>query len=108
MNDLVQRFWGFDKLLGPVLVKIVYYLGLGAIALGLFVGLLGGLFTLTSQPISGLVAIVAAPIIAAVVLMWWRFLIEICILAFEMYARLGEIRDRLPAPPAPPEEPTQF
>jgi len=102
MNDLVQRFWGFDKLLGPVLVKIVYYLGLAGIAIGLFFALIGALFMLMSQPLAGLGALIIAPAIAAIAVMWWRFVIEICILAFEIYARLGEIRDRLPAPPSNP------
>ncbi len=33
MNRIFQRIWGFDRLIGPVLVKIVYYVGFAAIAI---------------------------------------------------------------------------
>ncbi len=108
MHAIIERFWGFDKLLGPVLVKIIYYLGLAAIALGVFFAMLGGLFMLPNSAIGGLGMLLVAPVVGAVALVYWRFLCEIFILAFETYNRLGEIRDRLPAPhgaPPPNEAP---
>lgn len=108
MQELIQRFWGFDKLLGPILVKIVYYLGLAGLGIGVFFTMLGGLFALPNNALTGLGMLLIAPIVGAVALVYWRFLCEIFILAFETYNRLGEIRDRLPAPPAAPSEPSVF
>lgn len=102
MQEIIQRFWGFDKLLGPILVKIVYYVGLAGLALGVFFTMLGGLFALPNSLITGLGMLLIAPIVGAVVLVYWRFLCEIFILAFETYNRLGEIRDRLPPPASEP------
>lgn len=96
MQSILQRFWGFDKLLGPILVKIIYYLGLAGIGLAVFFGIAGGLFALPSNAIRGLFVVSLSPILGAVALVYWRFLCEIFILAFETYERLGEIRDRLP------------
>ena len=105
MQTIVQRFWGFEKLLGPVLVKILYYLGLAAIGVGVALSVLTGVLVLVSNPIRGLILIVIAPVIGAVALVWWRFICEAFILAFETYERLGEIRDRLPLPGAKSEPP---
>ncbi|MET0181759.1 MAG: DUF4282 domain-containing protein [Caulobacterales bacterium] len=102
MQDIVQRFWGFEKLIGPILVKIVYYIGLAGLAVAVTVGVLTGLMQIvTGHFLGGLLAFVLSPVIGAVALVYWRFLCEIFILAFETYARLGEIRDRLPAAPTP-------
>jgi len=108
MQSILQRFWGFDKLLGPVLVKIIYYLGLAGIGLAVFFGVVGGLFALPSNLVRALFVILLSPILGAVALVYWRFLCEIFILAFETYERLGEIRDRLPPrteQPVPSEPP---
>jgi hypothetical protein len=99
MNDFIARFWSLDKLLGPVLAKIVYYLGLAAITLMVFAGVVSGLFALFVRPISGLLMLAGAPLFGAIAVIWWRFLIELSVLGFEIYARLGDIRDRLPPPP---------
>jgi len=96
MQDILQRFIGFDRLLGPVLVKIIYYMVSAGIVLGALVGVLLGIMSLFAGNFSGLVQIIAAPVVAAVALVYWRFLCELFILAFQSYERLGEIRDRLP------------
>lgn len=97
MQSIIQRFWGFDKLLGPVLVKIIYYLGLAMLAIGVFFGVIGGLFMMPNNFIRGAFTLLLSPVLGAVILVYWRFLCELFILAFEAYERLGEIRDRLPA-----------
>ncbi len=93
-ESILQRFWGFDKLIGSSLIKIIYYAGLIAIGLtalgvlgaglmrGGFAGLVGGLF------VAALIVVFGA--------VFWRFYCEIFILLFQIYNRLGEIRDRLP------------
>ena len=39
---------------------------------------------------------ILAPIIGVIYLVFWRFICEMWLLMFLMYARMGEIRDRLP------------
>lgn len=96
MNDLIARFWGFDKLIGSALVKFVYYLGLAGIALALVVGVVASLAMLTSNFAMGLGLLIAYVLGCAVGVVFWRFTCEMAILAFQTYNRLGEIRDRLP------------
>ena len=42
---LIQRFWGFDQMIGSALIKIIYYIGLFAILIVMLIvkptGLLG-------------------------------------------------------------------
>lgn len=99
MQEIIRRFWGFEKLIGPILVKVVYYIGLAGIGIATIVGMLTGLFQIAGGGFGGLLAFLLSPMVGAVALVYWRFICEIFILAFETYARLGEIRDRLPAPP---------
>jgi hypothetical protein len=93
----MRRLLSFDILIGPALVKIVYYLGLAVIVamtgFGMFIALLAfgaGNFG------SGAMQLLSAPAVGAVVLVYWRFLCELFMLAFLAYERLGEVRDRLP------------
>lgn len=97
MQTIFQRFVRFDRMLGPALVRIVYYIGaiviLGCIALTMLSGvfaIFGGNFG------GGLMQLLAAPAVGAVALVYWRFISELFMLAFLSYERMGEIRDRLP------------
>lgn len=97
MQTILLRFLSFDRLIGPALVKIVYYFGAGVIVLVTGFGMLMALLALGAGNIgSGLMQLLAAPAVGAVVLVYWRFLCELFMLAFLAYERLGEIRDRLP------------
>jgi hypothetical protein len=109
MNSILKRIWGFDQLIGPVLVKIVYYVGLAAIVavvlgtmlmalLAIFAGNLGG----------GVMQLIAVPAVGAVVLVYWRFMCELFMLAFLAYERLGEIRTLLGGAAAPDPNHPQF
>jgi hypothetical protein len=94
MQSILQRFLGFDRLLGPVLVRLVYYFGAAVIVvlagfnvlmamMAIFAGNIGG----------GAMQLIATPAVAAVVFIYWRFLCELFMLAFLAYERLGEVRD---------------
>lgn len=97
MQSIVQRFWGFERLLGPVLVKLVYYVAAVFIVLATLFAMLMGLMALLNGNIGqGLMQLIAAPAVGAVALVYWRFLCELFMLAFLAFERLGEIRDRLP------------
>ena len=108
MQSIIQRFMGFDRLLGPVLVKIVYYVG----AAGIIVAVLGALATAVlafaaGNIGAGVMQAIAAPAVGAVVLVYWRFICELFMIAFRSYERLGEMRDslRIAAGQAAPPDP---
>ncbi|MEQ1709188.1 MAG: DUF4282 domain-containing protein [Terricaulis sp.] len=97
MQSILQRFLGFDRLLGPALVKIVYYFGAVAILGLILITMLTGLFAALGGNLgAGLGQALAAPAVGAVALVYWRFVCELFMLAFLSYERMGEIRDRLP------------
>lgn len=108
MMSWVQRFLSFDRLIGPQLVKLVYYFGAVVIVIGAIGGLLAAVFSLFGGNFGGgFVQLLAVPAVAAVGLLYWRFVCELFMLAFLGYERLGQVRDlmRIAAGQAPPSEP---
>ena len=109
MNSIIQRFLGFDRLLGPVLVRIVYYVGMAGLVIFVGATMLMGLLALFGGNVGGgVMQLLAAPAVGAVALVYWRFICELFMLAFLAYERLGEVRDAMnvatgaaPAPPHP-------
>lgn len=108
MTEILRRFLGFDRLLGPALVKIVYYFGAGVIVLVTLGGVLFAIMSLAADLGAGLMRLLATPAVGAVAFVYWRFLCELFMLAFLAYERLGEVRDLMrvatgqaPAPPDP-------
>ncbi|MBL8550499.1 MAG: DUF4282 domain-containing protein [Hyphomonadaceae bacterium] len=97
MQGLIGRFLGFEKMIGPHLVKFMYYVGLGFIGIALMIALGSAAFSITSTPMQSGLTIVIGPLAAAVGVLWWRFVCELFLLAFNTYERLGEIRDKLSA-----------
>lgn len=96
MQSILQRFLGFDRLLGPVLVKIVYYVAAAGIVIMVGIGMLLGLLAIVGDdPGKGLMQLVAVPVVGAVALVYWRFICELFMLAFLAYERLGEVRDSI-------------
>ncbi len=101
MNEIVQRFWGFDKLIGPVLVKALYYVGLVVIALATLWAMAQSFDDLRYDALGAVGQFLSAPLGGAVALVFWRFVCEMSILAFSIHDRLGDIKDRLTPPPPP-------
>jgi len=96
MQSIFQRFLGFDRLLGPTLVKFVYYFGAATIVVVGLGALLTAIFSLAGGNIgAGAMQLLAVPAVSAVALVYWRFLCELFMLAFLAYDRLGEIRDSM-------------
>lgn len=96
MQSIIGRFIGFESLLGPGLVKVVYYFGAAAIVLGGGFALMMALVSLFGGNIgAGLMQLLAVPAVAAVALVYWRFLCELFMLAFLAYERLTEIRNSM-------------
>ena len=110
MSSIFQRFLSFDRLIGPVLVRLVYYFGAAAIVIGAVAALLMAIFSLFGGNFGGgFVQLIAVPAVAAVALVYWRFMCELFMLAFLGYERLGQVRDlmRIAAGQAPPAEPDE-
>ena len=61
------------------------------------IALASAVFAFASAPLQAALTLVIAPLAAAVAVLYWRFVCELFLLAFNTYERLGEIRDRLPA-----------
>jgi hypothetical protein len=101
MQGLIGRFLGFDKLIGPLLVKFLYYVGLGFIGVALLIALGSAALSIAQNPFQAVLTLLIAPLAAAVAVLYWRFVAELFLIAFNAYERLGEIRDRLPAPQYP-------
>ncbi len=89
----MKAFFEFEKFLTPSLVKLVYWAGLIAIA----VGTMMPIFVLSSGTASDvpllLIGAIASFIVGSIL---WRVVCEIIILLFRIYERMTEIRDRLP------------
>lgn len=97
MQHILARFIGFDKLLGPVLVKLIYYFYAVVIVIATGIGMLTAVMSFASGNVgTGVMQLLAVPAVGAVALVTWRFLCELFILSFKTYERLGEVRDRLP------------
>jgi len=92
MNDFISRFTSFDKLIATSLIKLLYWIGIVLIVIGVLVGALGGFANGFG---SGLVSLIVAPIGGILGIIFWRFLCEVYIVIFGMYDRLGEIQQSL-------------
>lgn len=94
MPEFIKRFLNFDDLIATTLIKILYWVGLGLIALGILLQLFGAIVMLGRAPLAALGLLVAIPIGAAIAVLIWRFICEMYIVIFGIYERLGEIRDK--------------
>lgn len=94
MGGFIQRFISFDRLIGPLLVKVAYFLGAAAIIAVAGLTLMTAVLSFVGGNISaGLMQLLAVPAVAAVALLYWRFMCELFMLAFLAFERLGEVRD---------------
>jgi hypothetical protein len=108
MQSILQRFLGFDRLMGPSLVRLVYYFGAAVIVVMAGVNFILALMSIFAGNIGGgVMRMIATPAVAAVVFIYWRFLCELFMLAFLAYNRLGEVRDlmRIAAGQTSPPDP---
>jgi hypothetical protein len=107
MQSIIRRFLDLDRLMGPHLVRLVYYFGAAVIVVLTAVNLLLAIMAIFTGNISGgAMQFIATPAVAAVLFIYWRFLCELFMLAFRSYERLGQVRDlmRIAAgQPAPPD-----
>ena len=85
------RYLGFDHLIAPFLIKVIYW---GGVVLVLSAGI-GGFFATFDMPDKGVAGVLLAIGATVLSLLIWRLLCELLILAFNIYARLVEIRNLL-------------
>jgi hypothetical protein len=96
-SSVVNKMLNFDVMIGPVLIKIMYFIGLIGIALfGIFL-LFSGVMSMSYSPAYGLLMVLLSPIAVILYAVMWRFACELWILMFKVYDRLGEIKDKLPS-----------
>lgn len=94
VQQLFSSLLGFERLLGPSLVRIVYYVGAGVIVSVAAFTLLMALLSLFGGNIGvAVMQLLAVPAVSAVAFVYWRFVCELFMLAFLAYDRLGEVRD---------------
>ncbi len=91
----VSDFVGFEKMIAVTVVKVLYWFGLAAIAIGGIVNIVGSFRTMGYSFSMGLGQFLLTFIGIAVAAVLWRVLCELYIVVFSMHDRLGEIRDRL-------------
>lgn len=87
--------FNFEKLVAPKVLKIVYFLGLLGIALFVLISLAGALSMLGYNFATGLGMVLLTLVGGAFAALFWRIMIEIYMVFFGIYDRLGEIRDAL-------------
>lgn len=106
MMTLVRGLFSFDRLFGPALVKIVYFVGAAVIVMGGVFALLTAIFSLAGGNIgAGFMQLLAVPAVCAVAFVYWRFVCELFMVAFLAYERLGEVRNLLSGMPADAPDP---
>lgn len=80
-------FFGFERLIAPVLIKLIYWVGIVAILIAGATSLVN-----TVDGIGRMLLTLAALLFSLLI---WRLFSELLILAFNIYERLVEIRDLL-------------
>jgi len=84
-------YLGFDHFIAPFLIKLIYWVGvLIIVSAGI-----GGFFATFEMPERGIGGVLLALIATVLSLLFWRLMCELLILAFNIYARLVEIRNLL-------------
>jgi hypothetical protein len=91
---MLASLFNFDKFVAPTLIKIVYWLGIVGIVLGMLVSMAGALQMMGYNAATGLGGILIAVIGAAVGLLVWRVVCELWIVIFSINDRLGVLVER--------------
>jgi hypothetical protein len=90
--NVVSQFLSFDKLMGASLVKIVYFLGIICIGLGVVLGVLGAFATMTINFGAGLGTLIGVPIAGIIGICFLRFGCELYIAIFRISDDIAALR----------------
>ena len=91
VSDLFQ----FERMVAPTVLKIVYWLGLVGIAIYMLIAFVAALGMLQYDAAAGLGTMVLAVIGGLFGFLFWRILIEVYMIFFNINERVGEIRDMM-------------
>jgi len=94
MGDIVQRFLNFDKMMGTSIIKVLYYVGMVGIAIGVVMSIFAAFGSMQYSFFGGLVGVIMAPVFGIVGLLFWRFMCEIYLLFFKISDDLSAIKLR--------------
>ena len=94
MGDIVNRFLNFDKMMGTSIIKVLYYVGMVFIALGVIGAMFTALGSMGSSFIGGVIGLIMAPVMGLIGLLFWRFMCEIYILFFKISDDVAAIKLR--------------
>jgi len=92
MGDIIKRFTSFDKMMGTSIIKVLYFIGVVFIALSTVLAMFGALASMGQSFVGGVGALVLAPIMGVIGLLFWRFMCEIYILFFKISDDVSAIR----------------
>ncbi|GAB4571728.1 MAG: hypothetical protein Tsb008_03290 [Rhodothalassiaceae bacterium] len=91
----VRSLASFDRLIAPVVIKAIYWIGLVLITIGAIIGFFSSFSVMGYSFATGLGQMLLSVIGFAVGVLVWRVLMEVYIVFFNIHDRLTEIRDRL-------------
>lgn len=91
LQESLNRHFKFRDMVTPMLIRLTYAVGVLCI-LGFGVGML---LTALTQQHGAAMNVVSTLLITLLSLLLWRMFTEVGMLAFELHARLAEIRDLL-------------
>lgn len=89
---IIQRFTSFDKLIGTVIVKILYWLGLIVIALGVLYLMLQAFNWMQYDVTRTAFELVMAPVVGLIAVVFWRLMCELYISIFKIANDLHDIK----------------
>ncbi|KAF0244922.1 MAG: peptidase S1 and S6 [Planctomycetota bacterium] len=113
----IGEFLNFKRMITPSIVKLLFWLGEGLLVLYGLGSVIAAVVIMTARHgdvLSGLATLVVGPVSTVIFMLLWRVMCESALLYFQVFDRLGEIRDLLakqkeapaaPAAPAPPTSP---
>jgi hypothetical protein len=92
--NLHGRLISYRQFVAPTLIKIVYWLGLIGIAIGILLGLGQAAGAMQYDAASALGGLIIALVGGAAAVLTWRVVCEVWIVLFTMNDRLGQLVDR--------------
>ena len=92
-----RSFLNFDKMITPVIIKILFYIGIAAAIIGGIVVFFGGIITPFQQESFGaaLGGIVGGPLVAVMGVLLARVYAELLIVVFQIHENLVAIKRKL-------------
>jgi hypothetical protein len=89
----VKDLGGFQEMIAPTLIKVLYWIGLVVIAVGALVQLFSALGHMGTSFLGGLGLALGVVVGAIFSVLFWRVMCELWIVLFRIYERLGELKE---------------